>query len=74
MTDDTFGLSRAWFNVPAFVKNREFHMSIRAAVMSAGLLLAISFWGLAVYTDGAMAGKGPGDGYGISAASVVPLP
>ena len=48
-------------------------MSIRAAVMSAGLLLAISFWGLAVYTDGAMAGKGPGDGYGISAAAVVPL-
>ncbi|MCI5078471.1 hypothetical protein [Oricola sp.] len=43
-------------------------MSIRAAFLSAATLLAISFWGLAVYTDGAMAGKVPSDGYGVSAS------
>lgn len=41
-------------------------MSVRAVVLSAGMLLAISFWGLAVYTEGAIAGKVPDDGYGIS--------
>ena len=45
-------------------------MSVRAAVLSAGMLVAISFWGLAVYTDGAMAGKVPVDGYGVSIATV----
>lgn len=45
-------------------------MSIRAAFLSAATLLAISFWGLAVYTDGAMAGKVPSDGYGISAGRI----
>jgi hypothetical protein len=51
-------------------KTREFTMTVRAAVLSAGMLLAISFWGLAVYTDGAMAGKVPSDGYGISADGI----
>ena len=46
-------------------------MTVRAAVLSAGMLLAISFWGLAVYTEGAMAGKVPSDGYGISAGDLV---
>ena len=41
-------------------------MSVRAAFLSAAMLLAISFWGLAVYTESAQAGKGPVDGYGIS--------
>lgn len=45
-------------------------MSVRAAVLSAGMLIAISFWGLAVYTDGAMAGKVPVDGYGISVSKI----
>jgi len=45
-------------------------MPVRAAVLSAGMLLAISFWGLAVYTEGAMAGKVPSDGYGISASEL----
>lgn len=42
-------------------------MALRAAILSAATLLAISFWGLAVYTDGAVAGQVPADGYGISA-------
>jgi hypothetical protein len=41
-------------------------MSVRAAFLSAAMLLAISFWGLAVYTESAQAGKSPVDGYGIS--------
>jgi hypothetical protein len=64
----TSGSRHACFNVAATVGKKEFVMSVRAAVLSAGMLLAISFWGLAVYTDGAMAGKVPADGYGISAA------
>lgn len=43
-------------------------MSVRTVFLSAATLFGISFWGLAVYTDGAMAGKVPSDGYGISAA------
>jgi hypothetical protein len=43
-------------------------MSLRTAFLSTATLVAISFWGLAVYSDGALAGKAPVDGYGISAA------
>ncbi|WP_223476294.1 hypothetical protein [Oricola indica] len=46
-------------------------MSVRAAFLSAATLLAISFWGLAVYTDGALAGKVPSDGYGVSMGELV---
>ena len=41
-------------------------MPVRAAFLSAAMLLALSFWGLAVYTETAHAGKVPADGYGIS--------
>lgn len=41
-------------------------MPVRAAFLSAAMLLALSFWGLAVYTESAHAGKAPIDGYGIS--------
>ena len=41
-------------------------MSVRAAFLSAAMLLAISFWGLAVYTESVTAGNGPADGYGVS--------
>jgi len=41
-------------------------MPVRAAFLSAAMLLTISFWGLAVYTESAQAGKAPIDGYGIS--------
>jgi len=68
--EGTSGSRQAWFHVAATVEKREFIMSVRAAVLSAGMLLAISFWGLAVYTDGAMAGKVPTDGYGISAGTM----
>jgi hypothetical protein len=43
-------------------------MTVRTAFLSAAMLLAISFWGLAVYTEGAFAGKVSEDGYGISAS------
>ena len=43
-------------------------MHVRTAFLSAATLLAISFFGLAVYTDGAQAGRTAVDGYGISAA------
>lgn len=42
---------------------------MRIAFLSAFALFAISLWGLAVYTDGAIAGNVPLDGYGVSAAS-----
>ena len=42
-------------------------MALRTAFLSAATLVAISFWGLAVYSDGALAGKAPVDGYGVSA-------
>ena len=42
-------------------------MSARAVFLTMSSLLAIAFWGLAVYSDGALAGKVPADGYGISA-------
>lgn len=41
-------------------------MPVRAAFLSAAMLLALSFWGLAIYTESAQAGKAPVDGYGIS--------
>ena len=41
-------------------------MSARALLLTFSSLLAIAFWGLAVYSDGALAGKVPADGYGIS--------
>ncbi|MFZ2102685.1 MAG: hypothetical protein WAU86_19175 [Oricola sp.] len=41
-------------------------MPVRAAFLSAATLLAISFLGLAVYTEVAIAGKAPADGYGVS--------
>lgn len=43
-------------------------MHARAAFLSAATLLAISFFGLAVYTEGAQAGRTAIDGYGVSAA------
>lgn len=46
-------------------------MSVRTMFLSAITLLSISLWGLAVYTEGAAAGKVPADGYGISAISTV---
>jgi hypothetical protein len=42
-------------------------MSVRTIFLSVGMVFAISFWGLAVYSEGALAGKVPADGYGISA-------
>lgn len=48
-------------------------MPVRAVFLSAATLIAISFWALAVYTEGAMAGKAPADGYGISAVLTTPL-
>ena len=43
-------------------------MHVRAAFLSAATLLAISFFGLAVYTEGAQAGRTAIDGYGITAS------
>lgn len=48
-------------------------MSLRTAFLSAATLLAISFWGMAVYTDGAAAGNVPTDGYGISLISTASI-
>lgn len=39
---------------------------MRTALLSAAAMLAIMFWGLSVYTEGAIAGNVPADGYGIS--------
>lgn len=41
-------------------------MPVRAAFLSAAMLLALSFGGLAVYTENAHAGKPSVDGYGIT--------
>ena len=43
-------------------------MSIRAAMLTLAMMMATSLWGLAVYTDGALAGNVPADGYGVSVA------
>ena len=42
-------------------------MTLRATLLSLATLFGISLWGLAVYTDGAVAGGTPVDGYGVSA-------
>lgn len=39
---------------------------MRTALLSAAAMLGIMFWGLSVYTEGAIAGNVPTDGYGIS--------
>ncbi|MEO1746546.1 MAG: hypothetical protein AAFR13_08455 [Pseudomonadota bacterium] len=41
---------------------------MRAALLTLGTLVAITLWGLAVYSDGAVAGHAPADGYGVSIA------
>ncbi|MEO0543612.1 MAG: hypothetical protein AAFY99_07320 [Pseudomonadota bacterium] len=41
---------------------------MRAALLTFGTLIAISLWGMAVYTDGAVASHTPVDGYGVSIA------
>ncbi len=41
-------------------------MSTRAVLLTFAMIAATSLWGLAVYTDGAMAGNVPVDGYGVS--------
>lgn len=46
-------------------------MTIRATLLSVAALVGISFWGLAVYTEGAVAGNVPLDGYGVSSQSVI---
>ena len=39
---------------------------MRVALLTLGMLVSITFWGLAVYTDGAVASNAPVDGYGVS--------
>lgn len=46
-------------------------MHLRATFLSAATVLAIALWGMAVYTDGAISGQVPADGYGVSTASAV---
>ncbi|MEL6919482.1 MAG: hypothetical protein AAFO77_00460 [Pseudomonadota bacterium] len=41
---------------------------MRATLLTLGTLVAIAFWGMAVYTDGAVASHAPSDGYGVSVA------
>ncbi|MEO1700993.1 MAG: hypothetical protein AAFR71_02995 [Pseudomonadota bacterium] len=41
---------------------------MRAALLAIGTLIGISLWGMAVYTDGAVASNAPLDGYGVSVA------
>lgn len=43
---------------------------MRAAFLATAALVAITFWGMAVYTDGAVAGNVPVDGYGVSLQAV----
>ncbi|HMQ58704.1 MAG TPA: hypothetical protein PKE65_09155 [Rhizobiaceae bacterium] len=42
-------------------------ISARATLLSTAMVLGILFWGMAVYSDDAIAGKVPSDGYGVSA-------
>ena len=42
-------------------------MPVRATFLSLATLFGIMLWGLAVYSDGAIAGNVPLDGYGVSA-------
>ena len=44
-------------------------MPMRAALLSLVTLFGIALWGLAVYSEGAIAGNVPLDGYGVSAVS-----
>lgn len=46
-------------------------MSMRATLLTLAMMLATSLWGLAVYTEGAMAGNVPVDGYGVSVSADV---
>ncbi len=41
-------------------------MTIRATLLSLAALAGICLWGLAVYSEGAIAGNVPVDGYGVS--------
>ena len=41
-------------------------MTIRATLLSLAALAGICLWGLAVYSEGAVAGNVPLDGYGVS--------
>ncbi|MEO1747460.1 MAG: hypothetical protein AAFR27_02375 [Pseudomonadota bacterium] len=41
---------------------------MRAALLVCGTVIAISLWGMAVYTDGAVASNVALDGYGVSVA------
>ncbi|MEM1377185.1 MAG: hypothetical protein AAGG69_07320 [Pseudomonadota bacterium] len=43
---------------------------MRATLLTLGTLVAISFWGAAVYSGGAVASNVPSDGYGVSEATV----
>lgn len=43
---------------------------MRTAFLTAAAMLGIAFWGLSVYTEGAVAGNVPVDGYGISAVQI----
>jgi hypothetical protein len=43
---------------------------MRTVLLSAAALFGIALWAMAVYSDGAMAGNVPVDGYGVSSVSV----
>jgi hypothetical protein len=45
------------------------NITMRTALLTTAALTAIALWGLAVYTDGAIAGHVPVDGYGVSVAA-----
>ena len=45
-------------------------MTLRATLLSLATLFGITLWGMAVYSDGAVAGNAPLDGYGVSAISI----
>ena len=45
-------------------------MALRATLLSAATIFGISLWGMAVYSDGAIAGNAPVDGYGVSAVTL----
>lgn len=47
-------------------------MPMRAMFLSIVTLLGITLWGLAVYSEGAIAGNVPSDGYGVSVAGSDP--
>lgn len=44
-------------------------MTLRAMLLSIATIFGISLWGIAVYSDGAVAGNAPVDGYGVSAVT-----